>query len=73
MPIRPFLVYSTLGAIPWTIALVYAGTVLGANWINIRDAMKPFDTVIILACVAAVVVFVVWRLRSGSDRGQAAA
>ncbi len=73
MPIRPFLVYSTLGAIPWTIALVYAGTVLGANWVNIRDAMKPFDTVIILACVAAVVAFVVWRLRSGSDRGRAAA
>ena len=74
MPIGRFTVYSTLGAIPWTIALVYAGTVLGANWTRIRDDLKPFDTLIILACVAAVVLFVVWRLlRSGSGRGEAEA
>ncbi len=74
MPIGQFTVYSTLGAIPWTIALVYAGTVLGANWTRIRDNLKPFDTLILLVCVAAVVLFVAWRLtRSGSDRGQAEA
>jgi membrane protein DedA with SNARE-associated domain len=73
MPIGRFTVYSTLGAIPWTIALVYAGTVLGVHWVQIRDDLKPYDTLIILACVAAVVIFVVWRLRSGADRGQAEA
>jgi membrane protein DedA with SNARE-associated domain len=62
MPIRPFIIYSTLGAVPWTIALVYAGTVLGANWIQIRDAMRPFDTLILVVCVLAVVAFVWWRL-----------
>lgn len=62
MPIGRFVVYSTLGAIPWTIALVYAGTVLGANWTQIRDTLKPFDTLILVACVAAVVAFVWWRL-----------
>jgi membrane protein DedA with SNARE-associated domain len=74
MPIRRFTIYSTLGAIPWTIALVYAGTVLGSNWVQIRDDLKPYDTLIILACVAAVVVFVVWRLtRSSSDPSEAEA
>jgi membrane protein DedA with SNARE-associated domain len=74
MPIRRFTIYSTLGAIPWTIALVYAGTVLGSNWTRIRDDLKPFDTLILLACVAAVVVFVVWRLLGGrSDGGRAEA
>jgi membrane protein DedA with SNARE-associated domain len=73
MPIKRFTVYSTLGAVPWTIALVYAGTVLGSNWVQIRDDLKPYDNVILLACVAAVVVFVIWRLRSGSDRGPAEA
>ena len=73
MPIGRFTVYSTLGAIPWTIALVYAGTVLGDNWTRIRDDLKPFDTAIVLACVAAVVLFVVWRVRSGSGRGEAEA
>jgi membrane protein DedA with SNARE-associated domain len=62
MPIGRFTVYSTLGAIPWTIALVYAGTVLGSNWTRIRDDLKPFDNLILVACVAAVVLFVVWRL-----------
>ena len=74
MPIRRFTVYSTLGAIPWTIALVYAGTVLRANWTQIRDDLRPYDTLIILACVAAVVGFVIWRLtRSSSDPGEAEA
>jgi membrane protein DedA with SNARE-associated domain len=63
MPIGRFTLYSTLGAIPWTIALVYAGTVLGEHWIDIRDAMRPFDTAILVACVAAVAVFVIWQLR----------
>jgi membrane protein DedA with SNARE-associated domain len=62
MPIGRFIVYSTLGAIPWTIALVYAGTVLGSNWKDIREALRPFDTLILIACVLAVVAFVVWRL-----------
>ena len=62
MPIGRFTVYSTLGAIPWTIALVYAGTVLGENWKQIRETLRPFDTLILVACVLAVVAFVWWRL-----------
>ena len=43
MPIGPFIVYSTAGAFLWSILLVYAGTVLGANWVDIRHALQPFD------------------------------
>ncbi len=72
MPIGRFIVYSTLGAIPWTIALVYAGTVLGGNWIQIRDALRPFDTLIVVICLLAVIAFVWWRLgHPGWRRGQA--
>jgi membrane protein DedA with SNARE-associated domain len=71
MPIGRFTFYSTLGAIPWTIALVYSGVVLGDNWQRIRDELRPFDTLILVLCVAAVAGFVWWRLghpgwRSGS-------
>jgi len=73
MPIGRFAAYSTLGAIPWTIALVYAGTVLGSNYTQIRDALRPFDLLIAVACVAAVVAFVWWRLgHPGWSRGWAA-
>jgi membrane protein DedA with SNARE-associated domain len=74
MPIRRFLVYSTLGAIPWTIALVWAGVQLGDNWRSIRDTLKPFDNLILVACILAVVLFVWYRLdRPGWPRGKNAA
>jgi membrane protein DedA with SNARE-associated domain len=62
MPIGRFTFYSTLGAIPWTIALVYAGTVLGSNYTQIRETLRPFDTLILVLCIAAVVGFAWWRL-----------
>ena len=62
MPLGRFILYSTLGAVPWTILLVYAGTVLGANWVAIRHALAPFDTLMVVAVVAGVVLFIAWRL-----------
>lgn len=62
MPLRPFIVYSALGAIPWSIFLTYAGVQLGANWENIRKALQPFDMLIAVACVLAVVAFIWWRI-----------
>jgi membrane protein DedA with SNARE-associated domain len=80
MPLGTFIVYSTAGAFIWSCLLVYAGTVLGANWTQIRHAAQPFDLAIALAVVAAVVLFVWWRLgmpgrprRSGSKGDGSAA
>ena len=44
MPLGKFILYSTLGALPWSIALVYAGMLLGDNWVEIRrdpPAVRP--------------------------------
>ena len=62
MPLGKFVAYSLAGAIPWTIALVYAGTVLGSNWQSLRHSLAPFDTAIVVVVVLAVVLFVAWRL-----------
>jgi membrane protein DedA with SNARE-associated domain len=62
MPIAPFVLYSTAGAFLWSALLVYAGTVLGANWEDIRHALQPFDLLIAVAVVLAVVLFIWWRL-----------
>ena len=62
MPLLKFTAYSTAGAFLWSILLVYAGTVLGANWVHIREALQPFDLAIAVAVVAAVALFVWWRL-----------
>ena len=62
MPLGRFIVYSAIGAFLWSIGLVYAGTVLGAHWVDIRHTLQPFDTLILVVVVVAVVLFVWWRL-----------
>ena len=62
MPLRRFIVYSTFGAVLWSILLLYAGTVLGANWLALRHALAPFDTLIAIVAIGAVLLFIIWRL-----------
>ena len=51
MPIGTFIVYSTAGALLWSTALVWAGEQLGANWVQIREMLRPFDLLIAVAVV----------------------
>ena len=62
MPIGTFVAYSTAGAFLWSMLLVFAGVQLGANWVEIRHALQPFDLLIAVAVVAFVVFFIWWRL-----------
>jgi membrane protein DedA with SNARE-associated domain len=62
MPLRRFIVFSTAGALPWSILLVYAGEQLGARWQDIRHALQPFDLAIAALVVGGVLLFVWWRL-----------
>lgn len=72
MPVGRFVVYSTAGALPWSIALVWAGEKLGENWAAIREALAPFDLAIVVVFVVAVAVYVWWHLgRPGWRRREA--
>jgi membrane protein DedA with SNARE-associated domain len=62
MPLGKFVVYSTAGAVPWSILLVWAGTQLGSRWEEIRHSLQPFDLAIAAGVVALVVLFIWWRL-----------
>ena len=62
MPIGKFIVYSTAGALPWSIALVYAGMVLGANWVEIREILRPFDIAIFIAVIVVFGLLLWWRM-----------
>ena len=57
-----FIVYSTAGAFLWSTALVWAGVQLGARWTEIRHMLQPFDLVIAVLVIGALVLFVWWRL-----------
>jgi len=62
MPLGKFIFYSAAGALPWSMLLVFAGERLGANWVEIRHALAPFDLLIAVVFVAAVMLFIWWRL-----------
>jgi membrane protein DedA with SNARE-associated domain len=62
MDLRKFIVYSTAGAFLWSIALVWAGVQLGANWATIRDLLEPFDLAIAIGVVVLLVAFIWLRL-----------
>jgi membrane protein DedA with SNARE-associated domain len=73
MPLGKFIAYSTAGALPWSMVLVYAGERLGANWVDIRRALQPFDLAIAIAAVVLVALFIWWRLgMPGRGRGRGA-
>ena len=71
MPIGRFLVFSTLGSLPWNLALIVAGFVVGENYEQIEAAIKPYEYVVYVA-VAAAAVFVVARWWRGKRRRAAA-
>ncbi len=52
-----FGAYTLLGSLPWTLALLYAGIVLGSHWSAVTAYFLPLDlTVIALAVAAAIYV-----------------
>jgi membrane protein DedA with SNARE-associated domain len=60
-----FMLYTALGSLPWSFALVYAGKSLGDNWGEVHGALQKFDYVI-AALVIAAVVWYVYRHVSGA-------
>ncbi len=53
-PVR-FGVYTLFGSLPWTLALLYAGIVLGAHWRDVTRYFFPIDVAIVVLAGVAVV------------------
>jgi membrane protein DedA with SNARE-associated domain len=70
MPLGRFSVLSTLGSIPWVLALALLGQGVGKNWESWRHNLGYVDYVV----AAAIVVGVAWWLiRRRNDEGGATA
>jgi membrane protein DedA with SNARE-associated domain len=68
MNIAKFCFYAFIGSFIWSTALAYGGYVLGSNWEEIREVMRPFDYPIVGAVVILVIIFIWMRLRSRKAR-----
>ena len=62
MNLAKFIVYSTAGAFIWSMILVQLGVVFGANWTDIRKSLEPFDLLIAVVVIAAIALFIWWRM-----------
>jgi membrane protein DedA with SNARE-associated domain len=68
-PVR-FGIYTTLGCIPWTAALAYAGYAVGAHWHSIVNGFQG-PTYVIAAIVVIALAIAVWRYLRARRPGSA--
>lgn len=67
MPIGRFLLFSILGSIPWNLALVTAGWVLGENYEALYEAVRPFEILIyVVVLIAIAFILVRWARGRGA-------
>ncbi|WP_003542435.1 DedA family protein [Desulfotomaculum nigrificans] len=52
-----FVIYTIIGSIPWSIALVYAGFILGQNWQALKPWFHRMDLVVIVLLLGLVVFY----------------
>lgn len=64
-----FVIYSTIGAFPWVLALAYAGKLMGDNWVLVRSVLHNFDYPILAALLAGVAYYI-YRHVKPSHRGR---
>ncbi len=58
-----FLLFTFLGSIPWNYALTFAGFALGDNWATILGVTRYIDIIIVVAVLALIIWFIVYRIR----------
>ena len=58
MPVWQFSIYSFAGSFPWSLGLAWAGFLLGENWEDIRDWMRPADIPIVVVVVLLIGLYV---------------
>jgi membrane protein DedA with SNARE-associated domain len=73
MPFGRFIALTTLGCIPWVLALALIGREVGDNWEDWRHNLEYLDYVVGAAIVIGIVYLVIRRRRSGPPAVEAEA
>lgn len=63
MPFGRFVIYTFLGSLPWSAALVYAGKVLGRNWNALSPYFHRFDLILGLGILVLLFLYLRHRRR----------
>jgi membrane protein DedA with SNARE-associated domain len=69
MSMPRFLLFSTLGSVPWNLGLIYAGFLVGENYDQIEATLKPYEYVIYVVVIGLVAFLAVrWWLGKRARR-----
>jgi membrane protein DedA with SNARE-associated domain len=60
MPIWRFTIFSIIGAVPWVMLLVWAGMLLGDNWLELKHNLRGLDYLVAGIILLGIGVFI-WR------------
>ena len=57
-----FIIYTTIGSIPWTFVFVYIGYTLGNNWVKVNDYVGQLKTPIKILLVLVVISYIIKKI-----------
>ena len=60
MPIRSFLLFTTIGTLIWNTVLVILGSKMGENWTKIVDFISEYASITLIVLVIGFIAFVAW-------------
>ena len=63
VPFLKFVIYTTLGSIPWTFAFVYVGYALGNNWIILDNFVKKLKVPIYILLGALLITYIYKKIK----------
>jgi len=58
-----FILFTTIGSIPWTFAFVYVGYALGDNWVILKEYTSKMKGPILLILCGLVIYYLIKKLR----------
>lgn len=58
-----FVLYTVTGSIIWNVALIYAGELLGQNWLRVREVLQRFDYLFAALILAAIAWYIYRHLQ----------
>lgn len=64
---KGFILYTTLGSIPWTFAFVYVGYALGNNWIILDRFIKKLKLPIIILLIFLLINYLLKKINVKKD------
>jgi len=65
-----FCIYSFIGAFIWSTGLTYGGYIIGEHWDQIREAMRPFDWLIVGIVVLAIAYYIYRHVKHFRENNQ---